>query len=399
MSCDGVHDAVRKQMLTCVRCGKCRVVCPTLDAESPGTPLWEIFDARGRIKLALGLDQAHIPINELFVKSEYSCFFCNACVEDCPSQTKVTDIIALTRKWIFNEGKSPPAEIMMNKAVIESGNIFNLNPEDRMLWAFDIEDIIESKINVHAKILYFIGCQASYKGSLAKIPLGFVELLEHLKVDYTLLGEEERCCGSPLFLIGDTEEFAKEAREKIARIKNLGVQLVLTTCPSCYNSFKRYEKVLGEALPFKLQFATDFLDEKLITGELKITRAFSKDLGIVTYHDACELGRYQGIYDSPRHLLKAIPKIQYKEMPITREKTHCCGGGGLVAVGYPEIKNAQSARKILEFQENGVNTVVTACVGCYDTLSQAANTYNKQHHNKSIHIMDLIDLISNLVDR
>ena len=392
------HKILLKKMLECVRCGKCRVVCPTLDAESPGIPLWAIFDPCGRVKLALGLELNCIPINDLLVKSEYTCLFCNACVEECPSQTKVTDIVTATRNRIFKEGKAPSPEIEMNDLVATTGNIFGLDAEDRMLWAFDIEEVIEDKINITAKVLYFVGCQGSYKGSLARTPIGLIRMLEHLIVDYTLLGEEEKCCGSPMFLIGDTEGFTNQVHENVEMIKNLNVQLVLFTCPSCYNRFSNYKKILGEPLTFKLQFATDFLSEKLASGELKIATSTPKDLGIITYHDACELGRHQGIYDSPRNLIKAIPNLKYKEMIVTQEKTHCCGGGGLIAVGYPNIRESQSARKMLEFQENSVNTVVTACYGCYDTLTQAAGIYNNQHPDKPIQIVDIFDLLGRLIE-
>lgn len=188
-----MHEKIEnwaQAMLKCVRCAKCNSICPTLEERG-----WEITGPRGRIKMALGMLQGKIFPNELMTNGEYTCLICNHCVEICPSDVECTEIILHAREEMFNQGYAPKASMMLIEALEEEHNIFEMDQEDRTLWSMDVEDIAEDHLNTNANIGYFVGCLGSFMGRLSQIPSALVKVMDHLGLDFTLLGEEEWCCG------------------------------------------------------------------------------------------------------------------------------------------------------------------------------------------------------------
>jgi heterodisulfide reductase subunit D len=55
-------------------------------------------------------------------------------------------------------------------------------------------------------VAFFVGCVASFFPLVQKIPLAFVEILDKVGVDFTLLGGEKWCCGFPLIGAGMKKE-------------------------------------------------------------------------------------------------------------------------------------------------------------------------------------------------
>jgi Fe-S oxidoreductase len=91
------------------------------------------------------------------------------------------------------------------------------------------------------------------------------------------------------------------------------------------------------------------------------------------YHDPCELGRHEGIYEAPRRLLKLIPGLKFFEPRFTREEAACCGGGGLLSAFSPTFASLVSVRKLtLEDKvPDNVDSVVTECPQCIVNMRKA----------------------------
>ena len=100
-------------------------------------------------------------------------------------------------------------------------------------------------------------------------------------------------------------------------------------------------------------------------GKLKFKTPVNKK---VTYHDPCHLGRASGVYDDPRFIMAAIPGLELIEMPRNREYSRCCGAGGGLKSGYPDIQNKMAQRRVREAEETGAQELVSACPFCYQGL-------------------------------
>jgi Fe-S oxidoreductase len=124
---------------------------------------------------------------------------------------------------------------------------------------------------------------------------------------------------------------------------------------------------------FNVLHLSEFLEERL-------DGLSARRLDIpVTYHDPCHLGRAYGIYDPPRKIIKEICTLV--EMDASREKASCCGGGGGVRLGYPELSESM-ARELKENIPVGVDYVVTSCPLCVRNLSDTG-----------VKVLDLADLV------
>lgn len=67
---------------------------------------------------------------------------------------------------------------------------------------------------------------------------------------------------------------------------------------------------------------SELLDELVRTGKLVPRHEVEER---ITYHDSCYLGRYNGVYEQPRNVLRAIRGVTLLEMERTRENGMCCG--------------------------------------------------------------------------
>ncbi len=366
----------------CSKCGNCQYYCPTFKVSRV-----EPMVARGRIELvAAALDGRISDYSETFTKRMNQCLLCGNCSQFCPPGVESEKIIVAMRSACVSEkGVSGPLA-NVRKSVQEVGNITGDPTSNRMLWLQNMEPQPTGlKINQPAEVAYLAGCVPTLYPSSYSIPQAFVSILLKADIDFTLMGEEEVCCGYPLLMGGMPQEAKEAARKNLDRVKELGIKKIVTTCPSCYHMWKDYypELLDNEKMPEVLH-ASELLEQLVKQNKLSFNE---KDM-IITYHDPCDLGRKSGIFEAPREVLKNIPGIELREMKFNRLDALCCGGGGNLEMNDAELSSRVAQDRVKQAINTGANVIVTTCQQCKRTLQNGVRASRAR-----IKVMELNELV------
>jgi Fe-S oxidoreductase len=117
-----------------------------------------------------------------------------------------------------------------------------------------------------------------------------------------------------------------------------------------------------------------------------------EDAGAVyTYHDPCYLGRHNQVYDDPRNVLDAIPGLQRVEMKRCRDRSFCCGGGGLMLFYEAKEDQRMGVRRVQMAAEAGANVIVTACPFCMVNMEDAIKVAGMEGKMTAIDLAELVD--------
>lgn len=351
-----LFEVDRRSVYKCVQCGTCRSVCPVFDVVG-----WESANTRGRMLIIKSLLEGRPPSEDV-LSSLASCTTCGICAAKCPAGANPPEVVEAARAQLVKCGITTDAQKKLKSAVITYGNSLG-EAKGRKNWLSETE---RSKIPEKSDYVYFVGCFDSYR--YPEFAKKTFKVLQHFGV--TLLPDEQ-CCASPLLRTGFLEEAEKIMEHNLEQIKKVGAQTVITSCAGCYTTLKNNypEELRVISLP---EFLAEHLDE-LKLKKLDFT---------VTYHDPCHLGRHNKIYDAPRKVIQAICNL--KEMKNIKENSRCCGGGGGVRIGYPDL-SLELARNRLEDVPKGVDYIVTSCPLCVRNLRDAGG---------NIEVIDIVELVA-----
>lgn len=377
------------QIHACTNCQACANTCPAVAGSLDGklSALYRL-KAFGRMVKArsvfwrkLGFIKAPTA-KELraFSDTVFRCTLCGNCRQVCPVGLDLTELWHSIRRDLVDSDAYPGKIDMIRENLDESHNVFGEDNDERAEWVENMPDTPDhGYVKDRAEIVYFTGCVSSFFPLAQQIPMALVKIFDAARVDFTLLGEDEWCCGFPLLGAGLVGQLDDLIASNVDAIKAKGAKQVVFSCPSCYRMWQEYYP--GE---FEIAHVTEFLSELL-----KEKRLLLKALDLtVTYHDPCDLGRGSGAYDAPRDIIQSIPGIRFVELSNNRENCSCCGGGGNLEMIDANLSAGIAGNKIREITATGAQAVVTACQQCLRTMT----TYAKR--NKiPIEVMDISQLV------
>jgi len=382
-----LERSIEEEALHCVRCGLCLSVCPGY-RES----LNETDSPRARVALVRALKEGLLEEpTDGYSSAFFRCLLCGACTFTCPSGVAVDRILELTRGELAEQGLLPQALSDLNTRIAEYRNISAEENEGRLIWADNLPALPTGLGKERAEVAYFVGCVSSFFPRSYKVPRALVQIFDRAKVDYALLGGAEWCCGYPMFINGELESARELIQHNVEAVRAMGVEKVVTTCPSCFHFWKHsYPAALGtDHLEVEVQHATEFLADLMETGDVKLGKLREN----VTYHDPCDLGRKGGVIEAPRRVLAQIPGLRLVEMAENRDSSHCCGGGGNLESFAPEVGQAVARIRIRQAADVGAGTLVSACQQCERTLANAARAERLR-----IRVKDITEVVLEAMD-
>jgi L-lactate dehydrogenase complex protein LldG len=352
------YDKHLSEALYCIGCGSCLLECPVYDIVGPeyGSP-----GHLGGIGVSLasyleGLDEAvegGLPY----------CTTCRNCLERCPVSLDIPEFIENLRARATREQLLPLAQ---HKPLIASIKNYD-NPwmqprHNRDRWAKGLKT--EGPGGPSSSI-FFAGCSLSFLSQ--DVAKSAMRLLGAAGISPLYLGREERCCGSPLLRLGEEDLFLELARANMDSFNIPGVTEIITACPGCLKTLREYSDYFP-TFDIRIRHITEVLAEAVDAGRLRLRAPGNL---VVTYHDPCHLGRACGIYDEPRKILSAIEGLTLVEMERNREFSACCGAGGGVKTGFPELAAAIGLRRSRMAEAAGADLIVTSCPWCEQNLADS----------------------------
>ena len=207
--------------------------------------------------------------------------------------------------------------------------------------------------------LYYPGCLTKFVGK--DIEKNYKELLKKAGVDFVVLPDLEKCCGSPVKNAGFEDDFKKLAADNLKIFKDHSIKRIITNCPACYKMLSQdYPKVLGQEWDIEIRHFTEFILEAVNKGKMKLPKY---DNLKVTYHDPCHLGKQSDIYDQPREILKMM-NINLVEMQLNKKNSFCCGGGGGLQSNNPELADKVAKQRIEQASDVDAQIIITPCTLC-----------------------------------
>jgi len=384
-------------LFACGKCGNCSDVCPVYtgreDVVVPTRKRIEnlrkvVNSQKGILARILGPRQPSQDVLDGLKQGVFmECTICGRCATVCPSGIDLPDLWLEARYSIQKTGLAPPQTRTAEEAIIEEKNVFAMDNDDRAMF-FDFPDEDE------AEIAYFMGCLTAFSGTLEYTGQAVGEILNILGDKWTILRDEEWCCGLPLELLGQTDHIHDLARHNVERLEAMNVRKVVFNCPGCYKTFTRlYPEILGKSLPFETQHITELVKEALDQGRLKPKGKF--EVKKLTYYDPCDLARYMGVSEEPRDLLRQLT-AGYVELEENCNYTKCCGAGGGLRLVNNQMSLDMSPQVLQLAKDVGATTLATACPACDQILRETAKQDDK---DGKIEITDIVAILAKHLER
>ncbi len=365
----------------CIMCNRCQDACPAYVTGKELSPSALEINKRYFInrnqKQIVSEEGSGQPLVGFAISTSalWACTSCAACIEVCPvGNEPMQDILNMRRDRVLMESDFPKQLQGAFNGMERNSNPWNMN-EDRLIWAKE-----EAALNVKTveenpdfDILYWVGCAGAFEARAQNIARAFVKILHAADVNFSVLGNLEKCTGDSARRAGNEYLFSMMAEENVAILNNKNVKKIVTTCPHCLHTLKNEYPQFGGH--YEVVHHSQFIEQ--LVREKKIAFASTMPERI-TYHDPCYLGRHNRIFDAPRADLRSAG-LDIVEMNRSGVDSFCCGAGG-AQMWKEEEPGDEDVRKnrYIEAGETGASVLATGCPFCMTMLGDAGKEMDSE---------------------
>ncbi len=386
---DNIKDLNTRDLLevfSCTECGRCQDACPAFLTSKPLSPKSIIVNLLEHYQ---NKDNSGIINHSISFDAIWSCTTCAACVNACPVFINPLDKIIRFRQNLVMERAEIPLPIQEIFNSIESREhpfkgtniskkqFFNKLKED--LNVNFIEDVKQ------AEYLYFIGCASIYNERAQNVAIKLIKILKKLDIDFAIFSGET-CTGDIARRTGNEYLFQLQATNNINNFKQYKFNKILVNCAHCFNTFKNEYHLVDKDFNYQVIHHSILLSNLLKENKLKI----NKESDLVTYHDACYLGRHNDIYDFPRDVVKNVSK--YRELLRNRDNSFCCGAGGGMYFKEDKTTKKINHERLEEVLNINAKVVATSCPYCLMMFEDAINSKGLKNQIFAKDIVEFIEI-------
>jgi glycolate oxidase iron-sulfur subunit len=404
----------------CVHCGLCLNACPTyrdlgVEMDSP----------RGRIQQMIRIANGG-EIDNSYVQHMELCLACRGCETACPSgvpygrmieaaragieaQRQRSSAARLFRTLIFNHLLASRAALQVAGAGLylyqvsglqrfvrasgllklfgKLGQVEALAPAVEVPFFFSqIGTTFPAVGKQRYRVAFLAGCIANL--TFCRLNEATVRVLQQNGCE-VVIPPQQNCCGALHLHSGLKHEAARLAKQNIDAVLEGNFDAVITNAAGCGSTLKEYGELLHGDETYRekaARFSALMRDVTEFLASVKLNTNLGTLNYSVTYQDSCHLLHGQKIKAAPRQLLRAIPGLQFREMPGA---DLCCGSAGI----YNIVQN-DMAMRILDGKMKAVNStktevVATANPGCLLQLRAGVEMHGQGQ--RVVHVVELLD--------
>lgn len=293
----------------------------------------------------------------------YSCNECKQCTLKCPKEFDIRSNFMAIKEAYADDNNG---EVLLD-TLIDSDKAQVKECSEEYCTTLEGSSTPSTK-KKKTKYVFVPGCTVS-----AYTPEGVEKIVRHLK---DCLGDENvgallQCCGKVTRFLGEETKFEERNKIAIDKLDEMGAEVVITVCPSCFKIFKETAK--NQRVISYWDLMHDLIgvpdDCKNIGAESDV---------VFNIHDSCVTR------DEPTHHANVrwvLDQMGYKweEIEKNGKNTRCCGVGGMVCTSRPELYEQLYTRRAGDFNKDNILTYCGSCRGTFEAAGKDA-----------VHILDLM---------